>query len=154
MEKAKTIIVSILLDKRLVFYGLFLLVIQIVGVLLFYDRIPEYDILPHLWFGYVLSEYTSKGANSLNLQSRLTEKFQQHGWPTANPRRIDFLLRFAGFLLIGGLFWESAELFVSPLIGRVPDSFFAFPITLSNIDGAIDVAVGALGATVAFFIRR
>jgi len=59
-----------------------------------------------------------------------------------------------GFLLIGGLLWEWSELFFSPFLGIKPDSFFTFPITLRNIDGAIDVAVGAIGASLAFFIDR
>jgi len=152
MYQIRTVINSIATDEKLVFYGLLLLTLHIAGILLFYHRIPEFDILPHFWFGYVLSEYSSIGANSLNLQLRLTEKFQKHGWTTANLGQADFLMRLIGFLLIGGMFWESSELFFSHLFGIKPDSFFAFPITLHNIDGAIDVSVGVLGATLAFLI--
>ncbi len=151
LNQASTIIKAITSDKKLVYYGLLLLALHIAGILIFYDLIPEFDIINHFWFGYVLSEYSSKGANSLSLQMCLTEKFQKHGWATANFKQVDFLVRLAGFLLIGGLFWEWLELFSSPLLGIVPDSFFAFPITLRNIDGAMDVIVGAIGATLAFF---
>jgi len=153
MEQVRTIIKSIATDRRLVSYGLLLLAFHITGELLLYDLIPEFDILNHFWFGYVLSEYSSIGAKSLNLQLRLNEKFQKHGWATANFRHVDFLVRLGGFLLIGGLFWEWSELFFSPLLGIVPNSFFAFPITLHNIDGALDVTLGAIGATLAFFMK-
>ena len=151
LNRATTIIQSITSDKKLVFYGLLLLALHIAGTLIFYDLIPEFDVINHFWFGYVLSECSSKGANSLSLQMRLTEKIRKHGWATVDLKQVDFLVRLAGFLLIGGLFWESLELFSSPLLGIVPDSFFAFPITLRNIDGAIDVTVGVIGATLAFF---
>ncbi len=154
MEQARTIIQSIAVDKKLVSYGLLLLAFHIVGILFFYHIIPEFDILPHFWFGYVLSEYSSRGANSLNLQFRLTEKFENHGWATLNLRRADFLVRLAGFLLIGGLFWESAELLFSPLLGIKPNSFFTFPITPRNIDGALDITVGVIGATLAFLLAN
>lgn len=151
LNQATTIIKSITSDKKLVFYGLLLLALHIAGILIFYELLPEIDIINHFWFGYVLSEYSSKGANSLSLQMRLAEKFRKHGWATADFKQVDFLVRLAGFLLIGGLFWEGLELFSSLLLGIVPDSFFAFPITLRNIDGAIDVTVGVIGATLAFF---
>jgi len=154
MYQARTVIKSIATDKRLVSYGLLLPALHIAGILFIYKHLPEFDNVPHFWFGYVLSEYSSTGGNSVNLQLRLTEKFQKHGWETASFRLIDFLIRLIGFLLIGGLFWEWLELVSSPLVGVTPDSFFAFPITLQNIDGTIDVIVGVLGATVAFFIKH
>jgi hypothetical protein len=67
---------------------------------------------------------------------------------------VDLVVRLTGFLLIGGLLWETSELFLSPLVGITPDSFFAFPITLRNIDGTIDVTVGAIGASLAFLRSR
>jgi len=152
MYQARTVIKSIATDKRLVSYGLLLPALHIAGILFIYKHLPEFDNVPHFWFGYVLSEYSSRGANSLNLQFRLTEKFQKHGWATANLGQVDFLVRLVGFLLVGGLFWEWSELFFSHLFGIKPDSFFAFPITLRNIDGAIDVSVGVIGATLAFLI--
>jgi len=154
MHQAQTVIKSIATDTRLVFYGFLVLALHAAGILILYDLIPEFDSAIHLLFGYVLSEYSSRGANSASLQVRSAEKFQKHGWATANFRKVDFLVRLAGFLLVGGLFWELAELSFSPLLGKKPDSFFAFPSTLSNIDGALDVTVGAIGATLAFLIKR
>jgi len=151
LNQATTIIKSITSDKKLVFYGLLLLALHIAGILIFYAVLPEIDVINHFWFGYVLSEYSSKGTNSLSLQMRLAEKIRKHGWATPGFEQVDFLVRLAGFLLIGGLFWEGLELFSSLLLGIVPDSFFAFPITLRNIDGAIDVTVGVIGATLTFF---
>jgi len=150
MFQVKAVIKSMVLDKKLVLYGLLLLALHMAGILLLYEIIPEIDILNHFWFGFVLSEYSSRGANSLNLQLLLAEKFRKHGWAT-NLRQVDFLVRLAGFLVIGGLLWEGLELFFSPILGIAPDSFFAFPITLRNIDGAIDVTVGVMGAILAFF---
>ena len=154
LNQARTIIKSITSNKKLVFYGLLLLALHIAGIFIFYELLPEIDIINHFWFGYVLSEYSSKGANSISLQMRLTEKFRKHGWVTAGFKQVDFLVRLAGFLLIGGLFWEWLELFSSLLLGIVPESFFAFPVTLRNIDGAIDVTVGVIGATLAFLFRK
>jgi len=153
LEQARTVFKSIATDKQLVSFGLLLLGMHIAGVLFLYDLIPEFDIIPHFWFGYVLSEYSSRGAHSLSLQSGLSQRLRKQGWETASFWKVDFLVRLAGFLVIGGLFWELAELFFSPLLGIEPDSFFAFPITLRNIDGAIDVTVGVVGATLAFWLR-
>lgn len=144
MHKAKVMILAIAADKRLVLHGFILLGLHITGALFLYDLVPEFDNLPHFWFGYVLSEYSSKGATSIGLQNRLG----------ADHNRVDFLIRLVGFLLVGGLLWESAELFLSPVFGIKPDSFFAFPVTLRNIDGALDVTIGAIGASVAFLIKR
>ena len=152
MHQIKTATMSIATDQRLVLYGLLLLTLHIAGTLFLYKHISEFDILPHTWFGYVLSEYSSKGATSINLQLCLTEKFQKHGWTTASFQQVDFLVRLAGFLLVGGLFLGGGEIFFISLLGIKPDSFFAFPITMRNIDGALDVTVGTVGAMLAFLI--
>jgi len=152
MQQAALFVKSIVKDKRLVFYGLILLALHVSGMLLLYRLFSEFDVLPHFWFGFVLSEYWSRGSASLNLQSNLADRFQKHGWTAASFRKVDFLVRLTGFLLVGGLFWEWAELSFSPLLGIKPDSFFAFPITLRNIDGALDVTMGIIGATLAFLI--
>jgi hypothetical protein len=144
--------VSIAKDKRLVFYGLFLLVLHALGIVVLYWVIPEFDNVPHFWFGYVLSTYSSKAASAVNLQLRLCTCIQKRGWSTFSSRQADLLLRLGGFLLAGGLFWEWAELAFSRYFGVRPDSFLAFPITLRNIDGALDVSVGTLGAAVAFLV--
>lgn len=144
--------VSIVRDKRLVFYGLFLLILHALGIVVLYRVIPEFDSVPHFWFGYVLSAYSSKAASAIYLQSRLCTGIQKRGWSTFSIRQADLLLRLGGFLFVGGLLWEWAELAFSHYLGIRPDSFFSFPITLRNVDGALDVSVGTLGAVVAFLV--
>jgi len=151
---AKTTVGSIVSDKRLVAYGLLLLFLHLLGVLFLYDVVAEYDNVPHFWFGYVLSEYSGKAAYSVNLQSRLASRLRDSGGTAVRLRQADFVVRLIGFLLIGGLFWEGAEIALSLYFGFRPDSFFAFPITLRNIDGALDVSMGVLGATLAFMIAN
>jgi len=153
MRQAIAVVRSIASDKRLVLYGLILAGLHVAGILLLYDLLSEFDMIPHFWFGYVLSEYSSTGANSINLQQRLKQKLREVGWLTADLRTTDVIIRLSGFLLIGGLIWESLELFFNPLAGVPADSFFAFPITMSNIDGFLDVTIGLVGASLAFLIR-
>jgi len=150
--KAKTAVQSIVEDNRLAAYLLLLLALHVSGVLLLYRVFSEFDIVPHFWFGYVLSECSSKAAYSVNLQSQLAARFYKRSVTTSSFRQMDFLLRLVGFLLVGGLFWEGAELAFSGYLGMQPDSFFAFPITLRNIDGALDVSVGIIGAFLAFLV--
>ena len=108
--------------------------------------VKELDILEHFLFGFVLSDFVSKTANSMALTEDLSSKLRR--------RRIDLLIRLLGFLVIGGVLWELSERFVFPLLfGSKPDPFFTFPITLTNIDGTIDVTIGALGCFVAWFTR-
>jgi len=152
--EAKTVIKSIVGDARLVSYGLLLLAMHALGIVLLYDALPEFDIVAHFWFGFVLSEYSGKAARAVNLQSRLAARIQRRGWASFGFYRADLLLRLVGFLLIGGLFWEWAELTFSRYFRIRPDSFFAFPITLHNIDGTIDVSVGILGAILAFLLTK
>lgn len=151
-DDVRTMAVSIAKDKRLVLYGLFLLILHALGIVVLYRVIPEFDNVPHFWFGYVLSAYSSKAASAVNLQSRLCTGIQERGWSTFSIRQADLLLRLGGFLFVGGLLWEWAELAFSRYLGIYPDSFFSFPITLRNIDGALDVSVGTLGAIVAFLV--
>jgi len=149
---AKATVASVISDKKLVAYGLLLLVLHVLGVLFLYDVVAEYDNVPHFWFGYVLSEYSSKAARSVNLQPRLAAGLRESSGTTISLQQADFVVRVIGCLLIGGLFWEGAEIAFSHYLGFRSDSFFAFPITLRNIDGALDVSVGVLGATVAFMM--
>jgi len=151
---AKTAVASIVRDKRLVAYVLLLLVLHLSGALFLYKIVTEFDNVPHFWFGYVLSECSNKAGRSVNLQSRLAAWLQNHRGTTVSFRQADFLVRLVGFLLIGGLFWETAELTFSHYFGMPSDPFFAFPITLHNIDGALDVSVGIVGATLAFLISN
>jgi len=149
----KKAVLSTATDKKLILYLLLLLALHILGVLFLYDIVTEFDIVPHFWFGYVLSEWSSKAAEAVNLQPRLATKLQNHSWKNASVRKADFVLRLTGFLLIGGFFWEGMELVFSGYFGFQPDPFFAFPITLSNMDGAVDVLVGIVGVAAAFVIE-
>ncbi len=110
--------------------------------------VSELDILEHFLFGFVLSDFSSTTANSMGLAGLLNRKFAQN-----NSRRIDLMIRLLGFLLIGGVLWELSELFVFPMFGFKPQPFFSFPITLANIDGTIDVTVGAIGCFLAWTYR-
>ncbi len=152
MHQAITVVKAIASDRRLVVYGIVLVVLQAVGTLFLRYLFSEFDMVPHFWFGYVLSEYSSTGANSLSLQQHWTERLRKAGWSAADWGKTDFVIRLVGFLLIGGLVWESFEVVFNPLVGAPVDSFFAFPITLSSIDGFLDVSIGLVGATLAFLV--
>jgi hypothetical protein len=148
-KKMRSIVRAVLLDKRLVSVGCLLLAVVFVDSQLpcgLHPIVKELDILEHFLFGFVLSDFVSKTANSMALTEVLSSKLRR--------RRIDLLIRLLGFLVIGGVLWELSERFVFPLLfGSKPDPFFTFPITLTNIDGTIDVTIGALGCFVAWFTR-
>ncbi len=148
-EKIWKIVRAILLDKRLVSVGFLLLAVVFLDFLFLHPIVSELDILEHFLFGFVLSEVTSKTANALAMDALLTKKL----WKK-NSRRVDLLIRLSGFLLVGGLLWELSERFVFPLFGSTPDPFFSFPITLTNIDGTIDVTIGAAGCFVAWYLTK
>lgn len=120
--------------------------------MLLYDALPEFDNVGHFWFGFVLSEYSGKAAGAVDLHSRLAGGIQRRRGASFSFYRADLLLRLVGFLLVGGLLWEWAELTFSSYFRIRADSFFALPITLRNIDGTLDVTVGILGAFVAFLV--
>jgi len=146
------IIKAILLDKRLISVGFLLLAVVFLDFLLpcgLHPILSELDILEHFLFGFVLSELVSKTANSMALDELLRMKFGQK-----DSRRVDLLIRLLGFLLIGGMLWELSERLVFPLFGYTPDPFFSLPITLTNIDGAIDVTVGVVGCFVAWYLAK
>jgi len=140
---------AILLDRRLVFLGFLLLALVFLDYLVLHSIVSELDILEHFLFGFVLSECVSKAANSVGLNKLVSGKM---GWKDS--WRADFLVRLLGFFLVGGVLWEFSERFVFPLFGFSTDPFFSFPITLSNVDGAVDVAVGALGSVVAWYLKK
>lgn len=148
-EKIWKTVKAILLDKSLVSAGFSLLALVFLDFLFLHPIIPELDIPEHFLFGFVLSEFVSKTANSMALDELLTRKLGQR-----DSRRVDLLLRLLGFLLIGGVLWELSERFVFPLFGSTPDPFFSFPITLTNVDGTIDVMVGAVGCVVAWYLKK
>lgn len=154
IKRTFTIVRSILSDERLVSYGLLLLVLHITGMLVLYRIFADFDIVTHFLFGFVISEYVSKGACNIGLHETLADKLHGNKWFTTSPHHVDLLIRVLGFLLIGGLFWESAEFFLGPFFRRPPDPFFTLPINPHNIDGLIDVTVGMLGTLVAWYKWR
>ena len=141
---------AILLDKRLVSVGCLLLVLVFVDSRLpcgVHPIVSELDILEHFLFGFVLSDFASKVVNSMIVTDEVREKLQR--------RQVDLLIRFSGFFVIGVILWELSELFIFPLLlGSVPNPFFSFPITLTNIDGAIDVTIGAIGCIIAWHLAK
>ena len=145
------VIKTILLDKRSMSVGLLLLLVIFLDFLLpcgLHPIVSELDILEHFLFGFVLSELVSKTANVTNLNKLIYRKFGPK-----DPKRVDLLTRLLGFLLIGGVFWELSERVIFPLFGATPDPFFSLPLTLANIDGTIDVAVGVVGCFIAWYLR-
>jgi hypothetical protein len=144
---------SILLDKRLISVGSLLLVLVLIDRQLpcgLHPVVSELDTLEHFMFGFLLSDFANNIANSTGFHEMLGAKFGQ-----GKSRKRDLLIRLIGFLLIGGLLWESSELFIFPLFGGPsPDSFFSFPITLKNIDGTIDVTAGIIGCFLAWYSAR
>ncbi|NIV68111.1 hypothetical protein GWN43_04595 [Candidatus Bathyarchaeota archaeon] len=118
-------------------------------LLFLHPIVPELDVPQHFLFGFVLSEVVSKTADSIALQKLLVRRY-----PKRDPRRMDLLLRLAGFLVLGGLLWESTERFVFPIFGAVPDPLFSLPITLTNIDGTIDITMGAMGCLLAWYLAK
>ena len=148
-EKVWKLIRALLNDRRLVLAGFLLLTVVFLDFRFLYPIVPELDILEHFLFGFVLSQFSSRTANSMALGELLSRRFEQK-----DPRRVDLLLRLIGFFLIGGLLWEASERFVFPLFGYTPEPFFSLPITLANIDGMIDVTVGAIGCLIAWYMAK
>jgi hypothetical protein len=144
------IVKSIVPDRKLISCWLTLLALHILGILILYDVIPEFDLVNHFLFGFLISESVSKGAHSVGLHKVLTKKLHKHEWFRKSVRRVDFLIRFSGFFLIGALLWESAEFLIGPLIGYPADPFFTLPINMHNIDGAMDVTIGSIGTALAW----
>lgn len=148
-EKIWKIVRAILLDKRLISAGFLLLAVIFLDSLLLHPIVPELDTLEHFLFGFVLSQFANRTANLMGLDEWLTRKLGQK-----DSRRVDLLTRLMGFLLIGGLLWEGSERFVFPVFGLMPEPFFSFPITLTNIDGTIDVTVGVVGCILAWYLEK
>ena len=149
-KKIWNIVRAVLLDKRLVSVGCLLLAVVFVDSQLpcgLHPIVKELDILEHFLFGFVLSDFVSKTANSMALIEVLNRKLRR--------RRVDLLIRLSGFLVIGGILWELSERFVFPLLfGSKPAPFFSFPITPTNIDGTIDVMVGSIGCFIAWYLAK
>ena len=134
-------ILDALLSGRVVFPFLLLLVILFIDECMHAHAIfSELDILEHFLFGFIISEATGRVATSTGVEEWMVNRINK-----GNVRQIDLLIRFLGFLIIGGLLWESLEYFLFPAFGVPSNPFFALPITLKNIDGTIDVITGILG---------
>jgi len=149
-RKMWKIVKAILADKRLVSVGFLLLVVFLMDLLFLRTIVSELDTFEHFLFGFVLSDLSSGIANSISLKESLNRRMGEK-----DLRQSDLLIRLLGFLLIGGVLWELSELFIFPaLFGSTPDPFFNFPITLVNIDGTIDVIVGVIGCTLAWYLAE
>ena len=145
---------SMVSSRKLISYWLTLLTLHVLDVLVLHHVIPEFDLVTHFLFGFAISESVSKGAHSVGLHEVLTKRLHKHERFRRSLRRVDLLIRFSGFFLIGALLWESAEFLIGPLIGYPPDPFFALPINMRNIDGAVDVAMGTIGTTLAWYKEK
>jgi len=141
-----TQLVRAFLDRRVIFPFLLLLLIVLVDSFFVRAIFSELDTLEHFLFGFIISEAVGQAAafhyaGKSSVKSISIEQLRQS----------DLLIRLFGFLIIGGLLWESLECFLFPLFGVPCNPFFMFPITLRNIDGAIDVTVGILGCLLAWY---
>lgn len=148
-RKIRMIVKAVLFDRRVVLPGFLLLAVVFLDFLFLHPIISELDVLEHFLFGFVLSESASKSTSAAGLDKRLTGRLNKR-----SVRQADLLIRLLGFLLIGGLLWESCERFLFPMFGAAYDSFFTLPITLHNIDGAVDVTVGILGCITAWYTEK
>ncbi|UCE95554.1 MAG: hypothetical protein JSV51_07470 [Candidatus Bathyarchaeota archaeon] len=126
----------------------FLLLITIFSIDHFFVRtiFNELDIAEHFIFGFIISEATSLIVASTDINEQIKRKINNE-----NVRQLDLFLRLLGFLIIGGLLWESLEYYLFPIFGIPPNPFFSFPITLRNIDGTVDVIIGILGCILAWY---
>jgi hypothetical protein len=136
-------------NSRVVFP--FLLLLMIVGVDHFFIRriFAELDILEHFLFGFIISEAAGRFVPKAGIEKWLIRKISKK-----KLRQLDLFFRLLGFLIIGGLLWESLEYFLFPVFGVQCNPFLAFPITLHNIDGTIDVAAGILGCMLAWHTAK
>ena len=139
---------AVLFDKKVVLSGFLLLAVLFLDFLFLRSFFSELDILEHFLFGFVISESASKSANAVGLDKHLIKRLNK------SVHHADLLIRLFGFLLIGGLLWESCERFLFPMFGVPYNPFFTLPITLYNIDGAIDVAVGTLGCMTTWYTAK
>lgn len=149
LRYSKNNILRALFDSRVVFPFLLLLITLFINHFLVRPIFSELDILEHFLFGFVLSEAASQVAAAAGVEEWLAQ-----GAGRIHVRQLNLLIRFFGFLLIGGLLWESLEYLLLPAFGVPYNPFFALPITLHNIDGMIDVTVGSLGCLLAWYTAK
>lgn len=135
-----------LFSVRVVFPFSLLLIIVFVDHFFLRPIFSELDILEHFLFGFIISEAACRVATSVGIEKWLIKSMSKE-----NVRQLGLFIRLLGFLIIGGLLWESLECFLFPAFGVPCNPFFAFPITLHNIDGTIDVTVGILGCILAWY---
>jgi len=145
-RKIWIIVKAVLSDKMVILPGFLLLAIIFVDFFFLNRIFSEIDMPEHFLFGFVLSESVSKFAKVLGLDKYLMRKLNEE-----NLHHTDLLIRLLGFLLVGGLLWELSERFLFSIFGVPYNPFFTLPITLHNIDGAIDVVVGTLGCIMAWW---
>lgn|GEM_PF-2055436 len=137
------------------FHGRVVLPLSLLVIIVFIDHFflrpifSELDILEHFLFGFVISEAAGRVAASVGIGKWLIKSISKE-----NVRQLDLFIRLLGFLIIGGLLWESLECFLFPVFGVPCNPFFAFPITLHNIDGTIDVMAGILGCILAWYTAK
>ncbi|MCW3981954.1 MAG: hypothetical protein NWE81_02400 [Candidatus Bathyarchaeota archaeon] len=136
---------QMMLDRNVLITGLLLLALLLADILILHRFIPEIDTIEHFLFGFVLSDVSARFAGFYGLDRRL----QKLG---ISPKGANLTIRLLGFLLVGGLLWELIELLVFPFFGVPYNPFLAFPPTLRNIDGALDVGVGTLGCLIAWHV--
>jgi hypothetical protein len=136
-------LLRIILDRKVLVTGLSLLALLLADILILYRFVPEIDTIEHFLFGFVLSEISIRFARYYSLDKRLA----QLGTSSSGA---NVAIRLVGFVLVGGLLWELIELLVFPLFGVPYNPFLVFPLTLRNVDGALDVGVGVLGCLVAW----
>jgi hypothetical protein len=138
-----------LFNGRVVFPFLLLLFIVLIDHFFLRPIFFELDILEHFLFGIIISEATSLVATSIGIGRWLNKSNSKE-----RLLKLDLFIRLLGFLIIGGLLWESLECFLFPAFGVPCNPFFAFPITLHNIDGTIDVIVGILGCLSVWYAEK
>ena len=140
---------TLLFDRRILLSSTCLLGIVAADHILLQRYFSELDILEHFLFGFVISEVTNRLTKLTGWDRRLFKVMK-----LSNTHREDFLVRLLGFLVLGVLVWEGLEWAVFPNFGVPYNPFFSFPLTLHNIDGMLDVAVGILGCAVAWVTSR
>jgi hypothetical protein len=132
--------------KRVVLPFLLLLAVLFIDHFFVRSIFSELDILEHFIFGFIISEAASRIAISVGIAEWMRNRQSKK-----NIRTLDLSVRLVAFLVLGGLLWESLECFLLPAVGWQCNPFFASPITLHNVDGTIDVAVGILGCILAWY---
>ena len=139
---------AILFSKRIILPTSLLLMIVLIDKIVLHSSFPELDLVEHFLFGFALSEFLSESSNALGFEKRVARRLNKAS------KRADLFIRLTGFLFIGGLLWEGSERFIFPMFGVMYNPFFSFPVTLHNVDGAIDVTIGVIGCMIAWYTKK